>query len=422
MKVLWFTNTAAGAGEYLNLNSFGGGWLDGLSSSLKDNVDLHIAFYHNQDIPEFTFKGITYHPIDMKLSKIKIIKNIFFPHVKDEDDLKQYLKIIDRVNPDLIHIHGTENPFGCIVHHTSLPVVFSIQGIISSILDKYYSGIDKAYGKFKNKGSLKELILQNNFNKAHRFLRTQKVIEQKNLLRAKYIIGRTKWDERVTRVLAPKSQYFHNDEILRNKFYEHEWQPGFDGQCLKIYSTNGNSIYKGFETICKTLYLLQQYGINVEWRVAGIKPSDTIVSIVKKMLGNEFPDSGLVFLGPINDEEIIRNLKNADVYVMPSHIENSPNNLCEAMILGLPCIATCAGGTGSILENGEEGILIQDGDAYSMAGSVLELYHNFNIAIQMGADARKKALKRHEKTKIINDLLKIYHNILAIKSSDFERR
>lgn len=42
---------------------------------------------------------------------------------------------------------------------------------------------------------------------------------------------------------------------------------------------------------------------------------------------------------------------------MPSHIENSPNNLCEAMILGMPCIATDAGGTSTLLSNMKDGLL-----------------------------------------------------------------
>ena len=78
------------------------------------------------------------------------------------------------------------------------------------------------------------------------------------------------------------------------------------------------------------------------------------------------------------------------IYIAISHIENSPNSLCEALILGAPCIATNAGGTSSLIEDGNNGILIQDGDAYSMAGAIIELTENYNIAIDYGNSARKK--------------------------------
>jgi glycosyltransferase involved in cell wall biosynthesis len=98
---------------------------------------------------------------------------------------------------------------------------------------------------------------------------------------------------------------------------------------------------------------------------------------------------------------------------MPSHIENSPNNLCEAMILGMPCIATFVGGTGSLLNDGHEGILIQDGDPWSMAGAIVELKEEFDRAISMGEHARKRALIRHDKDRIASELQGIYSNILG---------
>lgn len=103
---------------------------------------------------------------------------------------------------------------------------------------------------------------------------------------------------------------------------------------------------------------------------------------------------------------------------MPSHIENSPNNLCEAMIIGVPCVATYAGGTPSILENNIEGILVQDGDPWAMAGAILELAESPDIAVQFGNKAREKALKRHDRGRIINDLMNVYNNIINENSNN----
>ena len=97
---------------------------------------------------------------------------------------------------------------------------------------------------------------------------------------------------------------------------------------------------------------------------------------------------------------------------MVSHIENSPNNLCEAMILGMPCLATSAGGTSSILKDKEEGIIIQDGDPWVMAGAILELYRNSKMALEYGEKARITALKRHDKETIVNNLIQTYEIII----------
>jgi len=59
-----------------------------------------------------------------------------------------------------------------------------------------------------------------------------------------------------------------------------------------------------------------------------------------------------------------------------------------------------------------DGILIQDGDPYAMAGAVLELMENYHKAIEYGNNARQKALKRHDKSVIVNDLLTIYNTVV----------
>jgi len=103
---------------------------------------------------------------------------------------------------------------------------------------------------------------------------------------------------------------------------------------------------------------------------------------------------------------------------MASHIENSPNNLCEAMILGMPCVATFAGGTSSMLKDGEEGILIQDGDPWAMAGSILEMRGSSEAAVSMGIKARLSALKRHCKDDIVSQLLDTYQIVIKQQSYD----
>jgi len=108
--------------------------------------------------------------------------------------------------------------------------------------------------------------------------------------------------------------------------------------------------------------LIESGFTNFEWRVAGISNNDLIVKVVKKFLKSLYPKSNLILLGKLSELELINNLLNSNLYVMPSHIENSPNNLCEAMMLGMPCIATCVGGTASLINNNDDGVLIQDGD------------------------------------------------------------
>ena len=145
-KVLWFTNTPALAEEKLSNKPVGGGWIKSLDLEMQTKVNLHVAFYHQENILPFKYKNTHYYPIhdkgktllrkyiDAKLSKIKL-----------NEDISVYLDLINEIKPDLIHIHGTENPFGYIIEKTKIPVVISIQGNINVYYHKYTSGLGKKH-------------------------------------------------------------------------------------------------------------------------------------------------------------------------------------------------------------------------------------------------------------------------------------
>ncbi len=414
MKVLWFSNTPANADEYFNAELKGsGGWLQALDQSLQNKVELHVAFskQHNE---VFKYKKTTYYPIPTNQSFYNRALTRFFGYSYEKKNLPRYLEIISQVKPDIIHIHGTENPFTCIIPHIKIPLVVSVQGIITVVREKYCSGFDShlLHVKDRKVSSLKNILLPWSFYVQFTIFSKLSAIELKNLLLVKNIIGRTSWDKRVTSIMAPGSEYYHGDEILRDSFYQHEWAPQISDKKISIHTTNSNDFYKGFETICMALNEINKIEINCEWRIAGIAPNDLIVKITKKKLKSDYPQNGLILLGNLNQDTLIKSLLHADMYVTASHIDNSPNGLCEAMILGLPCISTFVGGVGSLLKDGEEGILIQDGDPWAMAGAILEMHRNKNKSIVLGQNARKQALSRHDRTKIINNLIDIYNNII----------
>lgn len=413
MKVLWFANTPGSGAEVIKSDGFGGGWIKSLDILIGENAELHLAFSFPKPLKPFVHRGVNYYPIVPKNWKSSWLKDRVSIKIKDEEELSIYLDIIKKVKPDLIHIHGTENSFGAIIGKTDIPVVVSIQGNITVCHHKFLSGFEMNFIREKEWrfSRIYDFPFYRSFKSNYLLFEKMKQREIKNLKNCKYILGRTNWDRRITMVLAPNSRYLHGDEVLRDVFYENQWtQP--KNEKLTIHTTNGNSPYKGFETLCQALYLLNKSGLNVEWRVAGIKANDLIVKITKSKLGKEFPNKGLDLLGALNEKALAEKLLEANLYVMPSHIENSPNNLCEAMILGMPCIATFAGGTGSLLNDGQEGILIQDGDPWAMAGAILELAQNPEKAIQMGEKARERALLRHDKERITNNLIETYRKIL----------
>lgn len=413
MKVLWFSNSPGNAIEVLKDSFVGSSWIPSLNRALQQRVELHIAFIYPKRSEDFVYGETTYHSIGRKNWKLNAFIDVFWKGLTSKKDLKKFLDVIDKVKPDLIHIHGTENTYGCIIPHVSVPVVISIQGCLTVIERKYsgdYSTHDLMAGFLNFQTNLKRIIFEKSYLRKRRELKKRSQIERIILMSTQHIIGRTNWDRRVTSVLSPSSKYYHCDEIMREVFYKYKWEP-HNRKKVVIHSTIGPAPYKGFETICEALYGLLKNGIELEWQVAGICYKDNIVSIAKRRLKDRFPLHGLDLRGKVSSEDLVEMMCEADLYVSTSHIENSPNSLCEAMLLGMPCITTFAGGTGSLLTDGVEGIIVQDGDPWVIQGAIIEMVRNPTLAFQYGKNAREKAILRHNPDKIVADLIKIYKSI-----------
>jgi glycosyltransferase involved in cell wall biosynthesis len=410
LKVLWFCFTPSLSESYLNDKPTGGGWIKSLEKGMQSKVDLSIVFYYDREVAPFTLGQTTYYPVKKypNGSASKIGRRIFNT-LEPKEDIGKFIDIVNQVKPDLIHIHGTEFSFGLIQKFTNIPTVVSLQGIITVYEYKYFSKI--TYADILKHARLKNMLYFRTplntffmFNKAR-----EREIDIFN--HTKNLIGRTAWDKRVSKVLAPQARYFHNDEILRDSFYTAEWKYEKSPQ-LNLMTINGPDIYKGIETILFCAHLLDLNKVAFKWRVAGLQKDHDVVRIALKSTGKPLSDN-IIFMGSLDEQSLVDALLKSNIYLATSHIENSPNSLCEALLLGMPCIATNAGGTSSLVTDGEDGILIQDGDPYSMAGAVMELSENTNLAIALGKKARLRGLLRHSIETITNDLMIIYKDVSA---------
>lgn len=421
MKVLWFTNTPCLASDFLKTNTYGGGWLKSLQKSIFNvkEVELSISFLLGDKMESFDIDQCIYYPIYVKAQKNKFhrLLNRYYNNENKTQNtvISQMIKIIQNVNPDIIHVHGTEECFGLIHNYTTIPVVISLQGIISPYTDFYYSGINPVDAA-KGESLLDKILLKSQEFKFNSF-NHKKQREKYILKNSKFIIGRTEWDERVSSILAPDAKYFTNNEIIRDVFYRNTWDKK-RGDNFKIVTTTSDSLYKGFELIVQTCMKLKELNrFDFQWFVIGLSEDSNIVKIVNKIFNVDFEKTNIVFLGKQNDEDLIKVLLDSDLYCQVSHIENSPNSLCEAMLLGMPIISTYAGGTSSLISD-LEGYIVQSGDSYAYAGTIWDCVKNYEKALYYASRAKAKARIRHNAAIIVNDLMKIYHTITNGSEND----
>jgi glycosyltransferase involved in cell wall biosynthesis len=414
MRVLWFANTPGLSAEYLKISLAAGGWISSLQKVVEavPEIRLGFVFYAEQAMAPFEHGRTSYFPVQpLGSGKGKRLVNRIRGKAETDENLPVFLRAIEQFKPDIIHVHGTEFPFGLILREVKdIPVVVSIQGNLTVYREKYFAGLGLP-------GLWRGWRTGYPFYRAdYKIWRRRMDIEQEILRRTRYVFGRTDWDRRVAPVLAPGAEYFHVDEVLRPRFYGLEWVPG-GREAPVFFTTSSPSIYKGFETIIDTARILVRNAVEFEWRVAGLKADQPLVRLicgVRKV--DDLEALNIRLLGTLSEEAVADQLMNSDAYVQVSHIENSPNSVCEAMLAGTPVIASFAGGTGSLLRDGVHGVLVQDGDPFVLAGAMREVLEQPEKHAAMAAEGRRVAQRRHDPAVIVTGMLERYKEIIKKNS------
>lgn len=110
---------------------------------------------------------------------------------------------------------------------------------------------------------------------------------------------------------------------------------------------------------------------------------------LKRLAGDLGIAERVTFAGNISD--VADKIRKAGVFVLTSNTEGMPNALIEAMVSGLPVIATdCpCGGPRDLIDHGKNGLLTPVDDVEKMKENLQFVLNNSQNAYQMGQNARK---------------------------------
>jgi glycosyltransferase involved in cell wall biosynthesis len=421
VKILWLINIPLPEASLLmkeKLSPFGG-WLINAAKDLsnQEGIELSIAFPSNKasKFKELEGEKVNYYPFaPIKESDTKIIK--------ENDNFKN---LLNSVKPDIVHIYGTEMAHTLSMvnacNKLNIKTVISIQGLVSIIEKHMYSGLPlhAVYGK-----TLRNFIRKDNVSGLKRIFEHRGKNEVAAIRNVRNIIGRTTWDKACVLQINPKVRYFHCNETLREEFYEHKWKLN---KCERysILLSQGQYPIKGLHYMLEAMPLILKKFPKAKVYISGkdITKSDTFKDkllityygkYIKKMIKKLGLEGNVIFTGLLAEKKMCERYLNSHVFVCPSSIENSPNSLGEAMLLGVPCVASYVGGIPDLLRDKEEGFLYQADAPYLLAYYICEIFENENLALKFSKNAKDHALKTHDKDENMIKFFEIYNNILQI--------
>ena len=404
-------------GRYKSGNAPVGGWQDSLQNCVEGlpGLELGIAFEYEGRGEVRKDGAVTYFPINTHYNIWERQKRGLGWETVMEKVNPRAIEIVSEFNPNIIHVFGSEWSFGMIAEQTDIPVVIHMQGCImpydNAFLPPTYSLRDQRAACGFN------LRRRLGIWKSRRCAASRAAMEMRNFRAVKYYMGRTDWDRGLVNLFHPGAKYYYCSEALRPSFMEtaQPWSPPHNNKFRIV--TTGLGMLKGIDTILKTAKLLKSYrdengkSFEFEWICAG-NMSPVHKRMIEKKEGLKYEDYNITLTGFIGPDELQKTLLSANLYVHPAYIDNSPNSVCEAQYLGLPIIATYAGGIPSLIENGKEGILVHTNAPYTIASKIISLSKDEELCIVLGKASRERAMNRHNPENIVKDLFACYEDII----------
>jgi glycosyltransferase involved in cell wall biosynthesis len=117
------------------------------------------------------------------------------------------------------------------------------------------------------------------------------------------------------------------------------------------------------------------------------------------------------FLGFRRDGRAI--IANLDVLAISSHSDGSPLAIVEAMLAGVPVVASETGGIPDQVRDGVDGLLVEPGDADALAGALECLFRDEDRISSMGAAARRHAEVEFGYARMVDRIERIYSSAAA---------
>ncbi len=387
--------------------SFSGGWLIDYAQKLAEAEGVELATMTYANVDKY---------IDAKASGMRNFifpgagKRLLFSSKKTVEDCK---KVLEAFEPDIIHIHGTEYAIGpaMLKTGTKVPILLTIQGILTNIYREYYGGIPT--GTILKMGSLKDWIKGKNPIFVKTLYKKNAEREREVLRNVKYVTGRTLWDKSVMLAINPDLRYFRLNYNLRPEFYgEDSWT--YESMTPHVIYTGAASYpLKGLHILLRAVAIVKRAYPDVRLRIpGGSVRKNAYEKYIDKWIKKLDIQENVEFIGRKDANGVIEELTRANVCVVPSAMEGASATICEAMKIGTPCICAYRGGMTDLLREGESGYYYDFEEYPVLAEKICAIFKDERLSRQFSDRAKQDALLRHDRNKNFRELTEIYRQIV----------
>ena len=370
MKVVWicqFSNSTIQ--KYLPLVKMPpqySTWITHLIEEFKEltEIELHIISPIRWLKNDFCFKleGINYHFIKTGIPfisrhwpaffKFDYFTNFYF-------NKKKIKKIVNSIKPDIINLHGAENPIysSSIFNLKSYPILITIQGFIS---------LDLEAKDFQSHKRIK--------------------IEEKILKEFNHFGIRAKFMSEYISSFNPEARFYWFKYPFKSLISSSEKIEKETYDCVFFARITKD---KGIEDLIKAISLVREEIPDILLKIIGggynISYKNFLLDEIKKRNLN----SNITFLGFIpTQEDVHRIVAGAKITVLPTYNDVLPGTIIESLRMGIPVVAYSANGVVDFNSELEIIKLVNVGDINGLANLIVKLLKDKGIREKMSINGK----------------------------------
>ena len=250
--------------------------------------------------------------------------------------------------------------------------------------------------------------------------------EMEILKRAEYIHGGSDWGCAVGFSVNQTAKLFDFGLILRDSFYTDDCWSYENCEPHTIF-TLFNYPIKGFHKLLDALAIVVKKYPDTKVNIIGNKFIYRYYTGTRKKLMDHAPDynwyvqdlinkynlsKNLNFIGFLDEKSVKENMMKSNLFVSASIIENQSTTLGEAMILGVPSIASCVGAMQEMIDHNEDGYLYPFTEPYMLAYYICKTFESRDIAEKFSKKGREHAQRTYNKEQNYEKLLNMYKTIV----------
>jgi glycosyltransferase involved in cell wall biosynthesis len=148
--------------------------------------------------------------------------------------------------------------------------------------------------------------------------------------------------------------------------------------------------FKGVEYLLDAFRQVIAGGADARLQLIGTGPDE---DKLKRIAAHDALTDKVIFKG--RRENVLHELSETDIFVLPSLSEGMSNVLLEAMSCALPVVVTGVGGALDMIRHGINGMLVPPGDPEALRDALVYLMSNESFSVSLGREARKTIEERY---------------------------